>query len=175
MRQDDGRAVVRTRCGGPERVLLVDCSADLRLVVPADVQVLVRADVDGVRLEGLDGPLRAESSAGSVRLVDVGGPVVASSSAGGVRGERLRSTDVEAESSAGAVRLGFDVPPRQVRAGSSAGAVEVVLPAGSGPYAVDASSSAGSTDVDVPTDPSAERRVEARSSAGSVVVREAPA
>lgn len=87
-------------------------------------------------------------------------------------GDGLRSPSLEAQSSAGGVRLSFDVAPDRVRATSSAGGVEVLVPPGSGPYAVDASSSAGSSTVGVRQDPRAEHTIMARSSAGSVSVRE---
>jgi hypothetical protein len=53
---------------------------------------------------------------------------------------------------------------------SSAGGVDITVPAGAEAYRVDATSSAGSTDIGVPTDPQADRRIQAHSSAGSVHV-----
>lgn len=147
------------------------CSVDYAVVVPADTEVVVDADAGSVTVTGIDGDVTASSSAGAVTAIDLGGTLRLSSSAGRVHGEDLRSTDVEASSSAGGVRLVFADPPTSVDADSSAGSVEVVVPDDGAVYAVDASTSAGSTRIAVPTDPSADRTLRLRSDAGNVSVR----
>jgi hypothetical protein len=57
-----------------------------------------------------------------------------------------------------------------VRASSSGGKVEVLLPRVDGGYRVDASSSGGDQVVEVPTDPASARRVTVYSSGGDARV-----
>ena len=149
------------------------CRVAYRVQVPDGLPVDVRSSSHGISASGLDlgtAVLRLESSAGGIDVQDVtAGPVRLSSSAGGVRADGLDSGDVEVTSSAGGVDLDLVGDLRTLKAESSAGGVRLVVP--DLVYAVDASSSAGSTDVQVRQDPSSARRIDARSSAGSVRVR----
>jgi hypothetical protein len=146
------------------------CKVSYTVDVPAATTVTVRASSGGVNVSGIDGALDLSSSAGGVTVTDVGGTVRLHSSAGSVHGEQLRSTHVDASSSAGSVKLSFHVAPDTVVAHSSAGSVDVQLPDDATAYKVDASSSAGSENVDVRTDPTSDRTITASSSAGSVHV-----
>jgi hypothetical protein len=146
------------------------CKVSYTVEVPAATTVTVSASSGGVNVSGIDGGLDLSSSAGGVTVTDVGGTVRVHSSAGSVHGEQLRSTDVDASSSAGSVKLSFRVAPDTVVAHSSAGSVDVELPDDATAYKVDASSSAGSENVDVRTDPTSDRTITASSSAGSVHV-----
>jgi hypothetical protein len=147
------------------------CSVDYTVVVPPDTEVIVDSGSGSITVIGVQGDVTASSSAGSVTVSDLGGVVRLTSSAGAVRGEGLTGTTVRARSDAGSVRLVFDAAPTSVDADSSAGAVEVVVPYDDAVYAVDASTSAGSTRIEVATDPSADRTLRLRSSAGDVSVR----
>jgi hypothetical protein len=171
--ESDGAGVrVEGRCGS---FALTNCSVDLVVRVPPDFDIRAHSSADDVEARDVSGQIRLTSSAGEVRVDGAAGILSLRSSAGGVEAVRLRSSVVDATSSAGDVRLRFVTAPDDVRATTSAGDVEVALPAGSGPYAVDASTSAGDERVDVPTDAGATRRVRARSSAGDVRVRATPA
>jgi len=130
-----------------------NCSVDVAVTVPANLIV------------------DAHSSAGDISVSGVTGQLTLNSSAGNVRATGIRSDQVRAESSAGDVELSFDEAPSDVYARSSAGDVTVRLPPEAGGYRVDASTSAGERDVDVPVDPASPRRISARSSAGDVDVR----
>jgi hypothetical protein len=147
------------------------CSTDVRLRVPASTSLVVSSDGGSVRVSGLRAPAELSSSGGSVTATDVQAATLSmSSSAGSVRGTRLAVPDVEASSDAGSVRLDLTIEPTRVAADSSAGSVRVGVPAGRTAYQVDARSSAGSRTVDVPTDPTGDRTIRVRSSAGSVTV-----
>jgi hypothetical protein len=82
-----------------------------------------------------------------------------------------RSTTVDASSSGGGVRVELVVAPEEVDVEASGGGVTVVFPRTEDSYAVDAGASGGSTQVEVRTDPLADRRIRARSSGGGVTVR----
>lgn len=146
----DGVRVVQVSCDGVS--LGVGNTANVTLHVPSATAVTVRASASALSVRGLAGDLDLRSDGGAVE------------------GSRLDAASVRAASSAGTVRLSFTSPPRDVTASSSGGSVTVLLPTGAETYHVTAKSSGGSTDVRVRTDPQSARAVDARSSAGSVLV-----
>ncbi len=145
---------------GPDGLLLrstcdwlTPCSVDYVIALPPGFAVDARSSSGDIRLDGIGGPLRIDTSAGDVRAND------------------LRSPAVTAESSAGDVSLDFATPPEMVSVNSNAGDVRVTLPAVTGGYRVDVDTSAGDTRVTVPTDPASTHRIRAETSAGDVEVR----
>src|SRR5690606_4194406 len=62
---------VRVRCRGP---ISQWCRADLRIVVPRDLEVKVRSTDDSMALRSLDGRVDAFSSNGSVEAEALAGP-----------------------------------------------------------------------------------------------------
>jgi hypothetical protein len=122
----------------------------------------------GISVTHSSGALKLDSSGGGISVTDSSGSVHASSSGGGIQLGRSTSTDVDLSSSGGGVRATFTKPPKRVRISSSGGGVRLILPRGEISYAVDASSSGGSTSVKIRTDPEAEYTVRLRSSGGSV-------
>ena len=168
------------------------CSVDYEITVPAGMAVKADSSGGSVTVQGVSGDIDTESSGGSVTVTQASGDVRARSSGGSVRvtavtgdvdldssggsivGSGLRG-DARADSSGGSVRLVFDSPPSSVRAGSSGGRVEVLLPRVEGGYRVDASASGGDQVVEVPTDPASTRQIVVRSSGGSARVLTADA
>lgn len=147
------------------------CGARLRIVVPRDLEVKVRAKGDSVSLRGVSGRVDAESSDGSVEGESLSGDTRLHSSNGSVRGTRLRTESIVADSDNGSVRLEFAAPPVSVITNSDNGSVDVAVPRGAEAYAVSVESSNGSTDNLVQSDPASDRRIVASSSNGSVTVR----
>lgn len=147
---DGERLVLRASCpvtGGPW------CRVTYTVEVPPTIAIDASADDGSVRIDGVTGDVSARSANGSVVVDDVAGGVVS------------------AHSSNGSVRIRLTEPPLSVLARSSNGNVEVILPNTADSYDVDASSGNGSTSTEVRTDPTSERRIEARSSNGNVTVR----
>jgi hypothetical protein len=70
----------------------------------------------------------------------------------------------------GSATLSFDSPPDQVSATTSDGSLTVQVPDGT-PYAIDAVAAQGSTDLQVPNDPTATGHLYLRSSYGSITVQ----
>jgi hypothetical protein len=146
----DGVLEITAGCSG---IINTYCTTRYDLAVPRTFALQVRSQDGSVRVTGLDGPLDLSSSNGSITA------------------DNLGSTDVQAGSSNGSLRLVFAVEPRHVQANSSNGSVTVSVPPVSGPYRVDAHSSNGTTRLDVRTDPQSDRLIVAHSSNGSVTVR----
>jgi hypothetical protein len=146
-----GVLTLRTSCRG-----LWPCAVAYVVTVPPGVDVAVDTSTGSVEARGLDGDLEVGTSTGSIELTG------------------LRSDRVDAQASTGSVELGFVEAPQDVRAGTSTGSVEVVVPADGTAYAVQTDTSVGSTEVAVPVDSSSSRRIDARTSTGSVEVRTTP-
>lgn len=128
------------------------CEIDYALAVPPEISV------------------DAETSAGAVSAQQLAGTLSLRSQAGAVAGQGLRSAEVTAQTSAGAVDLQFAAAPNKVDAESKAGAVQVTVPRGDA-YRVTADTSAGDKQVDVTQDPGSSRSIDARTSAGQIQVR----
>lgn len=166
--RDGDRLVLRSSC---PPAISTFCSVSYTIEVPRTASVLLRSSGGGIQVQGIDGAVDAHSSGGGVRVRGGTGALRLSSSGGGVTVLDGRSTTVDASSSGGGVRVELAVAPDDVDVDSSGGGVTVVLPRTEASYAVDASASGGSTQVEVRTDPVAERRIRARSSGGGATVR----
>lgn len=167
MRRDGDRLVIRSRCGwslGP------GCGGSLRFAVPAATSVRVHTSDGAVEVREVTGPVRATTSYGSIRATGLSAALTLRSSDGSIEATGLTSAQVEAHSSDGSMRLGFDAPPTSVTARSSDGSVLVRVPPGSGSYDVQVRTSDGSRSVRVPTDPGSTRHIDVRTSDGSVRV-----
>jgi DUF4097 and DUF4098 domain-containing protein YvlB len=130
-----------------------DCSVDYDITVPPGTALDIRSATGAVEVQGTDGDLSVTTSTGSLELTG------------------LRSPNVDARSSTGSLELTFVDPPTRVTATTSTGSVEVVLPDDGTRYRVDARTSVGSREVQVPSDPGSDRTIDARTSVGSVEVR----
>jgi hypothetical protein len=102
----------------------------------------------------------------SATVIGLTGAVDLHAGAGSLEGRALGACDLHAETSAGSIRLSFDLQPAEVEVATAAGSVDLALP--SGTYDVDAATDVGESEVDVANRPGARCRVRARSSAGSV-------
>ncbi len=146
------------------------CSVSYDLNVPANVTVEAKSSGGSLTASDVAGDLTLSSSAGSVSVTGATGRLKLSSSAGGVKVSESRSTEINARSSAGSVKVSLLAPPTNVDLSSSAGSTTLELPRTSDSYDVDASTSAGSSTVTVDTSTSSARKIRVRSSAGNVRV-----
>lgn len=120
------------------------------VTVPSEIDVRVATDNGRVRASGLDGDVSIETDNGAIEATAPGrAPVVS-------------------ETDNGRSRLAFAEAPRSVRANTDNGSITVRLPDDGGRYAVDAHSDHGDVDIDVGTDPDAERQILARSDNGPI-------
>jgi hypothetical protein len=157
--------------GGCPSFNTVWCSVNYDLEVPAGVSVKVDGDDGTLDVSGVDGDLDLSSGNGSIHVRDIGGDLTLHAANGRIDGEAVRSRVADVSASSGRVELAFATVPDTVRARSSNGRVDVVLPADATAYRVDANSDNGSEDVAVRTDPTSAHRVDASSSNGRVTVR----
>jgi Putative adhesin len=158
---------VKSRCPSFVNSL---CSVNYDLNVPAEVTVEAKSSGGSLTASDITGDLTLSSSAGSVSVTGGSGRLKLSSSAGSVKVSESRSTEINARSSAGSMKVSLLAPPTNVDLSSSAGSTTLEVPRTSDAYDVDASTSAGSSTVTVDTSTSSARKIRVRSSAGSVKV-----
>ncbi len=166
-RQVGDRLVVSSSCPFSPGL---PCTGRVQLTVPSDVAVLGGSSDGHLLLTDLTGPIDVHNADGGVELRDVTGRLRLSTSDGSVQAEGLTSDQVTVDTSDGSVRLSFAEPPATVRASTSDGSLEIVVPKDGTAYAVTVSVSDGSQQVDVPTDPGSTRRISIHTSDGSVRV-----
>lgn len=147
------------------------CSVDYRIVVPRDLDAVLRIDNGHVIARDLDGDVEVDADNGRVELVRLSGDVHASTDNGRVTATGLRSDRVEADADNGRVELTFAEPPTSVVATSDNGRVDVVVPDTDDAYRVEVETEHGSRDVAVRTDPTSDRSIVAETDNGSVTVR----
>lgn len=166
----------------------VECSADLRLTVPAGVAVNVSSATGDVRADGVTGNVTVDSNngdvrlsdvtgdvgvhaaSGDVRLVGINGNVTAQANSGDVLADELYGKTARLSSNSGDVRGFFGAVPRNVTAESNSGDVRVGVPRGSGPYQVRADANSGEVRTDVNTSPSSAAVINATAMSGDVTV-----
>jgi hypothetical protein len=146
------------------------CSGHVRLVVPKDAEVRVRNSDGALTLRDIDGAVDLATSDGSINASNLTGQVKLHSSDGSMTVTGLRSSNVDASTSDGAVRLSFDVAPSSVTGHSSDGSIQVVVPPDGTAYHVTATTSDGSRVISVPTDPSSAHRIALSTSDGAIRV-----
>ncbi len=162
------RLVVRAHCRGP---LTEHCRMDVVVHVPPTVAVVGRTSDAPVQVRAIAGEVRIGTTDGDVGLESLTGVVRVDNRDGSVTGTGLGAGPVRVDTRDGDVDVTFAVPPTGVSATTRDGAVSVVVPEGSGPYAVSATSGDGDVSTPVRTDPTSERAVHAASRDGDVAVR----
>lgn len=127
------------------------CSVAFRAVVPDDIDVRVETDNGRVAVDGVAGDVDIETDNGAID------------------GEGLEAAIVQVRTDNGRIQLLFDAAPSTIDARTDNGAIAIRVP-GDDAYDVDADSDNGSVEVDVRTDPDADRRVVAQSDNGAIDV-----
>ncbi|MDM4720282.1 DUF4097 family beta strand repeat-containing protein [Micromonospora sp. WMMA1363] len=172
-RIDDAELVLDTGCG-PR------CSLSYEVVAPPGVAVQGKTgsgNVDvtrtgavdlkvgsgDVRVAGAGGPVRVETGSGDIEVVDVATPVTLRASSGDITARRIGAV-VDAETSSGQVTVEL-ATPASVRAHSSSGDVELVVPAGS--YQVRSEIGSGRAELDVPDTPTATLMLDVATGSGN--------
>jgi hypothetical protein len=165
---DGGRLMLRGSC---PLVPNVWCRADYRIEVPREVAVESRSRYGEIEVAGVDGAVLAVTGQGAMELRDVGGPLKLETGHGDLDATDLRSPTVEVTTGHGRVLLAFQEPPNMVEAYSSDGRIDIEVPDEPVTYAVDAGTRSGKTTSAVRTDPASTRAISARTDHGEVTIR----
>jgi hypothetical protein len=146
------------------------CQASFDVTVPAGVEVFGATSNGAIVVSGVEGPVDVTTSNGAITLEDVSSSVLVRTSNGAISGEGLATDDFDAATSNGRITLSFVTAPTSLSARSSNGAIEVLLPPDSGPYAVQTSTSNGTVSADIRTDPAAPLSIALQTSNGPITV-----
>ena len=147
---DGDTLVVRGECDGNR------CQVGFEVTVPDDVDVEVQTSNGKVVIDGLAGDAAIETDNGAIE------------------GERLATVEIRARTDNGRILLDFDQSPTMVDATTDNGAITVRLPDDGAAYDVEAESDNGNVDIDVRTDPTAERTIVVESDNGAIDVKYRP-
>lgn len=128
------------------------CDVDLTVELPAAAAVQAKIERVSLNVVGIAAPLTVDSIDGSVKM------------------SRLRSPRVSVDAQRGSIDLRFDDAPDQVTASANDGSLTVQLPR-TATYAVDAVAAQGSTNLDLPNDPTSTNRLYLRTTYGSITVQ----
>jgi hypothetical protein len=145
------------------------CNAQPTLAVPAGQTAEAYSGSGDMQASGVGGALTLGDGSGDIGLDNLPGPLVLDDSSGDISGDDLASATVRAHDWSGDVDLSFSRAPDQVRVSDSSGDIRVVPPTGV-PYLVMASTSSGSTSIDVPTNPSSHHIIYLTDASGDIAV-----
>lgn len=162
---DGEKLVVRSSCP----FLSTFCEVDYEVEVPDGIDVAIWSPA-GVSVDGVTGDVsvRAEES---VDLARLGGELRAHSSYGSVRARDLRSSDVDVSSSDGSISLQFSDSPKAVRADTTDGDIEVVVPNDGLAYRVSSSTGDGEITTEISTDVEGDRTITTDTADGDTALR----
>jgi hypothetical protein len=128
------------------------CSVDFTVLVPARTALDLSTGDGHVTLDGVDGDVTVHSGDGRIE------------------GSDLAATRLTATAGDGSVDLQWAVTPQSVRVSTGDGSVDLTVPEGSGPYAIDHRTGDGSTTIGVSVDPTAPRSMVLRTGDGDLTV-----
>ena len=129
----------------------VDCNVTYEIRVPNDVAVTARTESGDVDLAGAMKTVALQTGSGDVDA-------------------RVNADTLNATSTSGEMNVRLGAAPSRLTATSESGDIEIRVPKGQ-PYAVDAQTTSGDSDIDVTDQPSADHRIQVRTVSGDIEVR----
>ncbi|GGE95506.1 DUF4097 family beta strand repeat-containing protein [Mycetocola zhadangensis] len=173
LRNDDGETEITGGC--PRGWFLFNrCSVRIEVQLPAELDVEAEGQNGGISASELDGDLDLSTTNGTVSVEQASGRLMLETTNGRIELTDVTSTDVEAETTNGAVLLAFTEAPDAVSARSTNGEISVRVPDDDESYRVDADTTNGKVNTaDIRTDPDSDRSITARTTNGRVTVEQA--
>lgn len=160
--------VLRSSCPG---VFANFCSTDYTVRVPRHLTLIARGDNSRISVGDLTGGATITTDNGGVEALRIDGPLDLRSDNGTITADEIRSTDVQASSDNGSIRLTLVNPPERVQARSDNGSITIIVPDTDHTYATDLTTDNGNVNNHVRTDPASPRTITASSDNGSITVR----
>lgn len=177
---DDGVLKIGDECAGTP-----NCSIDYRIYVAPSVKVAAesssgdvdirgtvgavtaKADSGNVRLTGIDGNVDVVADSGDVTLADIDGDVDAKADSGDIRASDISAGTFSAHADSGDIRVDLAEDADNISLTASSGSIYLTVP-GLTAYDVQASTSSGSTKVEIPIDNGSGRPLIAKADSGDV-------
>lgn len=145
------------------------CGVNLHLTVPAHRPIDTGSASGDVRVKDLTGSVNVHAGSGDVLANRLSGPLQLVDSSGDITGTALTSPRVQAKGTSGNIRLSFARPPERVQLHDSSGDITLAVP-GNVSYFIDAKTSSGTTNIRVPQNPNAHRKITVRDISGDITV-----
>lgn len=154
-------------------VNVFECYADLRVMVPAGIEVTVEADSGDVDAHGIDvRNAHVQSDSGDLRLELPGrrSLVWAHTDSGDVDAVAVAARAIDAQTDSGDVTVDAGRGARRIVARTDSGDVTVSVPRGD--YAVDAGTDSGDVTIDgITRNDRAQKSIQARTDSGDITLR----
>jgi hypothetical protein len=145
------------------------CSVGYTIDLPAGLPVTGKTSSGSINLSHV-GAVNVSTDSGAIRLEDVNGPVKARTSDGEIEGRGLKGGGIDAKTSNGQIRLTPSVP-QDVHAKTSDGDITVTVPGGT--YRVTTHTGDGDRKIGVPNVPSGRYRLDLSTGNGDITAKAA--
>jgi Toastrack DUF4097 len=176
---------LHARCRVPTGV----CSFDYTVAVPPGARSRVSTGSGNLTASSLAGTVTLSTDSGDVTATRISGNVTISDHSGGITvtslagaralitndsgditGRAVASQILTAQAQSGNIRVVFTKVPRRVQISDSSGDITLVLPPGPTKYRVSASSSSGSTSINVPQSLTSPHVISATDRSGNITI-----
>jgi hypothetical protein len=146
------------------------CDGHYTVTVPLGVPITVRGDDGSISVDNLHQPLDLRSDNGSIRVRDSSGNLKLQSDNGSISVDRTVADRVELSSDNGSLKVSLLNAPMYVKASADNGSARVYVPRGPETYNIRLSTSNGSKDNKLVSDPASPRTIDISTDNGSVKV-----
>ena len=176
---------IRSRC----RNLTGPCSFDYAVAIPGGVvasisdaagdltasglsgRLTLAAESGAIRASALAGDVQISDQSGDITVAGLSGPdVIIKDESGNIGATGLTVQGVTVTDQSGDITLTFASVPRRVSVSCASGNIRLVLPRGPTAYRVDAHTSSGTTDTDVPTNSASAYVITATDQSGDISI-----
>ena len=154
---------------GPNCNWLGNCGAVLTVTLPTEQAVNASSGSGNVHAYSVAGALTLHSGSGDVSVERTSGPLDLGAGSGDITATGLSGAKVGVNDGSGNVDLSFTRAPSHVTVTASSGDITVAVPANVS-YAVDVSTSAGSSHIGVPTSSSSHHVIHLTAGSGNIYV-----
>ncbi|MFI6597779.1 DUF4097 family beta strand repeat-containing protein [Nonomuraea sp. NPDC050536] len=152
-------------CSGDDHPDRTVCTADYRVVVPAEAEVEAKTTNGVLNASHLHGTVRLTSVSGDITAAGIAGNVVIRSGSGNITADKLESHQVDAETGSGNLRLWLTTRPTLLRAVARvSGDIDAWVPKG----AYDVTTAARWSRVDVDRDPASPSKITLSAPEGAI-------
>ena len=171
------------------RVPVGVCSFDYAVTIPAVARSEVSTASGNLTARGLAGTVMLNAASGDITATRISGRATVSDHAGNIvltslagaraliindsgdiNGSGVSSQALTARDESGNITVVFTRVPDQVRVSDSSGDITLVLPPGPATYRVSASTSSGSTSIEVPQSPASPHVITATDQSGNITI-----
>ncbi|KAB2586803.1 hypothetical protein BS297_03375 [Rhodococcus erythropolis] len=146
------------------------CDLTVTIDLPPETSLTVESRAGSVEARDLSGRIRVTSDVGNVTLRRHSGEITTRTTVGQINISAETSDPIDAQSTAGDIRISAESPPSSAKARTTHGDIAVHVP-NNVTYMIDVRSAIGQSLSSVPEDPRSTHRIDAESAAGTVRVR----